>query len=147
MVTFYRGNYGKITIVIRSSKELGLLGTGYIEDYNGVEGQISLLHVETQTRFAVPVANQPAMTPGIANDYFLGTRQLSDLPNGAYQLQFRVKDMTGNYVISGAVASPLGTELLSTLELTVLPGMGKVYTVPAVPRTTRRRELVVVLGS
>lgn len=153
MSNFYRGNYTNVIIVVRSNEELAILDSDYIEDYNGVDGQVSLYHIATDSRYPVPVVGIPSMTPTVPNDYFRGTYPLASLPNGDYQLQFRVRDIGGNYVISGAVSAPIGTESISTLTMTILPGTGMIYVVDVGPLLLRgsynvdaRREELHVIG-
>ncbi len=153
MPNFYRGNYNNVVLVIRSNEELAILDSDYIEDYNGVDGQVSLYHVSTGVRYPVPVTGVPSMTPLTPNDYFRGTYPLAGIPNGEYQVQFRVRDIGGNYVISGGFFSPIGTEKVSTLTMTILPGTGMIYVVDVGPLLLRgaynvdaRREELHVIG-
>lgn len=127
MVIFYRQNYSQITLNIASNEELGVLDTGFVEDFNGVDGQLSLLHVATSTRYPVPVSAVPAVTPSIPNDQFRAILSLAGLPDGDYQLQGRVRDVIGNYTILGSFATPSGGERVLAVELRINPGFGSRY--------------------
>jgi hypothetical protein len=157
MTTFYRGAFNQMWLEIRSNESLGILDTDYVEDYNGVDGQLSLYHVATAERFTVPMMAVASETPDVPNDFFRGVQNLSALPNGTYQVQGRVRDEVGNYSVLGAVAAPFGTERVLALELQVLDGFSTRHTVTAgpltvraataVPRRTARRETTIQLGS
>lgn len=157
MFKFFRGTYAQMFIEIRSNEQLGVLDTGYVEDYNGVDGQLSLYHVESGVRYAIPMTSIVEETPDVPNDFFRGALDLSVLPNGIYRLQGRVRDVVGNYSVINAFADSSGSERIINLDLNILPGAGSRHTFAigpvtvrgslSVPRRTARRETLVNLGS
>lgn len=122
MTVFYRQNFSQLWIKLQSNEALGVLDSDYLEDYFGVDGQVSLLHVPTGQRFAVLMVEVPQETPAVPHDVFQGYRFLSALPDGEYQVQCRVRDVLGNYTVVGDVASPRGDERRIALSFEVRPG-------------------------
>lgn len=127
MATFYRRTFEEFWLTLKSNEVLGLLDGNYLEDYFGVDGQVSLLHVNSGIRFPVQMLEVFSDTPNVAHDSFKGFRNLSDLPDGEYEVQARVKDTLGNYTIIGAVAAPFGNERIINLPFSIVDG------VPVVP--------------
>lgn len=123
MPNFYRGNYTQLWLTLRSDEILGLLDSDYLEDYNGVDGQISVV-LPNNTIMPVLMADVPAETPLIPHDTFTGALELADLPNGHYTVRARVRDTLGNYTIIGAVANPIGNERIISLEFDIVAGFG-----------------------
>ncbi len=127
MIAFYRSSFTAMFLRLTSNEELGILDSDYLEDYFGNDGQISLYHVATDTRYPVVMTELPAETPAIDHDVFQGMITLTSIPDGLYQLQCRVRDTGGNYRIIGAVQSPIGGEDVSTIELDIRSGESQVY--------------------
>ena len=123
-MTFYRAAHTTLWLTIQSNESLGVLDSDYIEDYHGADGQLTLHHVATTTDYPVLMAPQPDQTPLIPNDVFRGPVTLATLPDGDYELRGRVRDVTGNYTILSAFASPQGGEDVQAIVLTILPGNG-----------------------
>lgn len=119
---FYRGSFTTLIMDLPSNEALGLLDTGYLEDYNGVDGQLTLHHVDTTTDYSLTVTAVPAETPSVDNDYFRGSFTLAGKPNGVYQIRGRCRDTVGNVTILNSIASPAGGEDVRTLTLTILAG-------------------------
>lgn len=98
-----------LEVVIDSDEELGVLDTGFIEDYYGVDGYLTLYHVGTAQEFSVVMANVAGGGP-YPNDHFEGTRDATAMPLGAYEVRGRVRDVVGNYTILSAFQNPNGNE-------------------------------------
>ena len=126
-VVFPRGSFTNVQIVIRSNEELGILDSGYIEDYDGTDGYVTLRRVSDGSRTSYPAVALPGETPEIDNDVFQITVPLSSLQNEVYELEARVRDITGNYTIIGAVSTPLGGEDLSSLSIEIVDGFSVQY--------------------
>lgn len=120
---FYRGQFSQLWLTLRSDEVLGMLDTDYIEDFNGVDGQISVL-MPDNTRMPVLMSEVLSDTPDVPHDSFTGAIELADVPNGHYQVQGRVRDLTGNYTVIGTVANPIGNERVIALEFDIVPGFG-----------------------
>lgn len=120
---FNRSGYTELWITLSSNEVLGILDSGYLEDYDGTDGQVSLYHAATSTRLAVPMNELTEETPGIPHDVFSGFVTLAGLSDGLWAVQGRVRDVAGNYTILGAVANPLGGEQVIALEIEVTGGV------------------------
>lgn len=121
-MVFYRSEFTELWITLRSDEQLGLLDVDYLEDYYGTNGQITLYHPASGQRFSVLMVEVPSDTPSIPHDSFVGYRLLSDLPDGNYEVQCRVRDRWGNYTIIGAFQGASGGERLIELALEIRPG-------------------------
>ena len=137
MSVFYRGTFTALWLNISSNEALGILDTDYIEDYNGVDGHITLFNVGTGTPYDVVMLSVPSETPSVDNDYFRGAISLLTIPNGQYEVRCRVKDVVGNYTIIGAVSSPIGGERILSLPIDVLAGDPVRYIVDVGPLALR----------
>ena len=128
----FRGSFTTLWITLQSNEELGLLATDYLEDYFGTDGQITLHHVEGPTDYPVLMIEQPAQTPGIPNDYFLGQIPFASIPDGNYEIRGRCKDVVDNYSILNSVQSPLGGEqtIIITFEIRPVGGVFLYYPMP-----------------
>ena len=117
---FNRQNYQELWITLASNEVLGILDSDYLEDYFGVDGQVSLYNVGTDTRYDVAMNEVSTETPSIPHDVFRGFVPLLGLPNGEYVVQGRVRDVVNNYTVLNAVQNPFGNErvLDLTIELT-----------------------------
>jgi hypothetical protein len=121
MPTFPRSHFTELQITLTSNEVLGILSSDYLEDYFGVDNQITLRH-ESGTRYSVLMNEVISETPSIPHDVFTGYASLSVLPDGDYFIEGRVRDIAGNYTILGAVDSPIGNERLIVLSFTVTGG-------------------------
>jgi hypothetical protein len=121
MPTFSRGQYTELGITLRSDETLGILDSSYVEDYFGVDGQISLLHT-SGIRYTVLMNPVPEETPAISNDVFVGFIDLSTIPNGTFTVQGRVRDIANSYTILNEVETPFGDERIINLTFDVIDG-------------------------
>jgi len=137
MPTIYRGGMTTLWLTLQSNEQLGILDTGYIEDYYGNDGQVSLYHIGTDTHYPVVMVAQPAQTPGVDNDVFTGSYLFSLLPDGDYEIRGRVRDVVGNYTILSAFQNPAGGEGVQALGLTIADGFGTIYVISAGPLLIR----------
>lgn len=126
-VVFPRGSFTNMQLRIKSSEELGILDSGYVEDYDGVDGYVTLRRVSNDDRTSYPAIALPGETPGIDNDVFQITVPLSSVLNEQYVLEGRVRDLIGNYTIFGAVATPIGGEDVTALTIEIVDGFSVRY--------------------
>lgn len=136
-VVFPRGNYTNMLLTIKSSEELGVLDSGYVEDYDGVDGFMTLRRLSDSLRVSYPAVAVPDETPQIPNDVWRISIPLASINNEFYELEGRVRDIVGNYTIFGAVANPIGGEEITTLTLEVVDGFAVQYTQIIGPFTVR----------
>lgn len=127
-IVFPRGVFSDMLLTIKSSEELGVLDSAYVEDYDGVDGYMTLKRLSDSLRVSYPAIAVPDETPQIPNDVWRITIPLSSIDNGFYELEGRVRDLVGNYTIFGAVANPIGGERTTTLTLEVVDGFAVQYT-------------------
>ncbi len=113
---FHRASFTEMHVVLSSDESLGVLDSDYIEDYTGTDGYLSLRHLQTMRRFSIPMAELLVETPEIPHDVFSGFIELSEIPDGEYRLEGRVRDVAGNYVIIGAFQDPRGDERVVDFE-------------------------------
>lgn len=99
LATFFRLNFTELWIKLTSNEALGVLDSNYIEDYNGVDGQLTLRNKDTNTTYSLLMSSVPLETPSVDDDVFIGSYPLSSLPNGDYEILGRVRDIAGNYTI------------------------------------------------
>jgi hypothetical protein len=114
---FYKSNYSQIAITVTSNEVLGILDTDYIEDYYGVDGQVTVYHPATDTRYPV------LMTAIVPETQFRGYFQLTGKPLGQYQIQGKVRDKIGNVTVMGAIATGQIANAVE-LELFIREGEG-----------------------
>lgn len=126
---FPRANYSQVAITITANEELGTPDPNYLQDYNGNDGLLTLLHEATGVRYPLLMGEVPAETPDIPHDVFRGYFMLTGRPNGLYWLQGRIRDVAGNYTILGAIANPNGTERILEIGIEVTAGIGIVKTI------------------
>jgi len=112
MTTFFRGTFQELWLTLSSDEPLGILDTSYLEDWSGQDGRVSLLHLPTGQRFPVPMA--PAPSDSRVN--FKGWISLSGMPNGAYGIQGRVRDLLGNTTVLGDYHAPDSSERVLRLD-------------------------------
>jgi hypothetical protein len=120
-MNFYRSQYTELWITLSSDEVLGVLDSSYIEDYFGVDGQITLRH-ENGTPYTVLMNELSSETPNIPHDVFTGLADLDSIPDGNYYIEGRVRDVIGNYTILHAVENPLGSERVLNLQFKVVEG-------------------------
>jgi hypothetical protein len=137
MPTIYRGGMTTLWLTLQSNEQLGILDTDYIEDSYGNDGQVSLYHISTDTHYPVVMIAQPAQTPGVDNDVFMGSYLFSLLPDGDYEIRGRVRDVVGNYTIFSEFQNPVGGEGVQALGLTIASGFGTIYVVETGPLLIR----------
>ena len=135
----YRGVFSTLWLTLASNEVLGILDTGYLEDFFGADGQVTVHHIEGGTDYPVVMVEQPAQTPGTANDVFMGQLALASIPDGHYEIRGRCRDTGGNYSILGSVDSPLGGEQVLALPFEVKEGAGLHY--PAAGAKLKRPAL------
>jgi hypothetical protein len=128
MTEFLRETFTTLWITLRSDEPLGILDSQYLENYDGMDGYVTIEHLVTGQRFDVPMAELPTETPGVPHDVFRGAIGLSGLPDGEFEIRGRVRDPQGNYTILGAVASPFGGERIQILSFRIVPGLGVIVT-------------------
>lgn len=126
-VVFPRDNYTNMLLTIKSSEELGILDTEYIQDYDSIDGFFTLKRLSDGVRTSYPAVAVPDETPSVDNDVWRITVPLATITNGFYELEGRVRDLIGNHTIFGAVASPIGGERVTTLTLEVYAGFAREY--------------------
>lgn len=112
MTMFFRGMFQELWLTLSSDEPLGILDTDYLEDWSGQDGCMSLLHIPTGQRFPVPMAP----VPSDSRMNFKGWISLSSLPNGAYAIQGRVRDLLGNTTVLGGYHAPDGSERVLRLN-------------------------------
>lgn len=126
MSTIYRGQFSTLWITLQSNEQLGILDSGYLEDYYGNDGQVTLHHVDTGTDYPVLMTEVVATTPEIPHDVFRGQVDMASLPDGDYQVRGRCCDIVGNYSILSSVETPAGDEVLQ-IGLEIRAGQGLKY--------------------
>ncbi len=93
---FKKADFTEIWFKLESNEELGVLDTGYIEDYYGVNGQLTLENISTNTEYII-LMNESV--DSVHKTIFIGYLDLRSLPNGDYILKGRVRDVIGNYTV------------------------------------------------
>lgn len=101
MFTFYRKNFSEIWIRIISNETLGLLDSSFVQDYDGIDGQVTLRNLDSGQKYTVLVSEAVEETPEKPHDILVGFYSLASLPDGNYEVQGRVRDKAGNYSIVG----------------------------------------------
>jgi hypothetical protein len=130
MTLFLRGSFQELWLTLTSDEPLGLLDTGFLEDWSGQDGQVSFLHTLTEKRFPVPMTAVPAAS----QVNFQGRIGLSALPNGLYAIQGRVRDLAGNVTVLSDYHAhagpdrilPLGFELADAAVVAPIVRLGPV---------------------
>lgn len=113
MSTFHRANFQQIAFTFTSLEPLGLLETAYLEDVNGVDGQVTLTG-PGELRLSLLVSGMDS-----EHERFRAFLTLDGLPDGQYAVSGRARDVVGNEAVFSlpfALANGLGVVL-------VLPGM------------------------
>ena len=106
MVTFARGAYSTLHLRLSASEQLELLDSGYLEDYYGNDGFLTLVNLDTLQEQMIPVAALPSETPDVPNDVFELVLPLEFLPNGEFELRGRAVDVAGNATVITSFNSP-----------------------------------------
>ena len=117
--------YKYVGVTLTSNEELGVLDSGFLEDYYGADGFVTLRHVATMQDFTVKMDPLYDATPEIDHDVFQGFARLKYMPDGLYELRFRCRDVAGNYIISNGFQNPRGDEKLVHMNLRIMPYRGK----------------------
>jgi hypothetical protein len=121
MLTFHRASFTELWITIESDEPLSILDSAYVEDYFGVDGQLTIHNMDTDVRTSFLMAEDPLETPTIANDVFTGFVDITTLPDGIYQIEGRVRDTLGNYRILSDFQTPNGNEDITLFEIEITP--------------------------
>jgi hypothetical protein len=121
VLVFNRESFTQLWITIRSNESLAILNSGYVEDYFGVDGQLTLHNMTDGTRISFVMNEDIDETPSIPHDVFSGFLDLTTLDNGLYRIEGRVRDGLGNYRILSDFQSPNGTEDVTLFELQISP--------------------------
>ena len=129
MSTVYRGAFATLWITLQANEQLGVLDSAYLEDYYGNNGQVSLYHVASDTCYPLVMIELTQETPDIPHDVFIGQTSLAGLPDGAFEVRARVRDVVGNYSIISAVQTPIGGERLVAMGFSIATGAGYIYAV------------------
>jgi hypothetical protein len=116
---FLRQNFSQLWITLSSNETLGLLDSDYLQDYFGVDGQITLYNTNTGIRYPVLMNELTSDTPDIPHDVFSGVVELDDISNGLYRIEGRVKDIVDHYTVLSEVETPIGDENIIELEIQV----------------------------
>lgn len=96
-----------------------MLDSGYLEDYFGTDGQLTLYNPLEDTRVPIMMNEVSGATIETDNDVFQGVIDLTTTPNGLYRVEGRVKDVFDHYTILSEVESPLGTENVVLFEVKI----------------------------
>lgn len=130
---FYRQLYQQLAVTLTSNEVLGVLDSGFLEDYFGTDGQVTLHHLPSDQRFALLMGESP--NEAAPHEVFVGQDDLSLLPDGEYRIEGRVRDVVGNYTILSAFAAPRGDEQTLTLAFSIIERVasGILIVLPAVP--------------
>ncbi len=115
MTIFNRNGFASLVIGLQSDEGLGILDTDYIEDYNGVDAQVTIYHISSTTSW-------PVVMSLIPTNLLRGQIALAGLPDGNYDVRGRVKDVYGNYSIISAFLNPNGSEDILIIGFTIISG-------------------------
>jgi hypothetical protein len=122
MKIFHRQQFTRLWITLQSNEELGVLDSGFLEDYFGVNEQLTLHKMSDDTRTPIlmnSVVGLDDPTPMLPNDVFTGFVELSDLENGTYFIEGCVRDVVGNYTVLTASQNRAPDLPTTTLELRI----------------------------
>jgi hypothetical protein len=117
---FFRANYTQVKITLSANESLGTPDPNYLQDYNGNDGRLSLLHAQSAIRYPLLMTEVVSETPQTPHDVFRGFFLLAGKPDGLYWLQGRLRDVAGNYTILGAFANPSGGEAIAAVGIEIL---------------------------
>jgi len=117
-----------LDLIIDSDEELGVLDTGYLEDYYGVDGHLTLVHVDTAAEFDIVMAEVAGGGP-FAHDHFEGTRDATVMPLGIYEIRGQVRDTLGHYTIINSIETPSGGERVLALTFDIVTYLGVISVV------------------
>lgn len=132
MDAFYRGGFHDLVITLSSNKPLGIFSSGYLQNYSGLDGYITLRD-QTGVAHDMPMAEVALSAEPAPHEVFTGSLPLSTLPDGNYSVQCRVRDPYGNYTVVGAVASPIGTETVESITFSIVEGVLYMPSVALIP--------------
>lgn len=93
MNIFYREAYDQAVITIQSNEIIGSFDSSFVEDYYGIEGQLSLMRSSG--------LRSPLLVSWVDTDHtaIRAWIPLNTIANGVYELQGRVRDVVGNYTV------------------------------------------------
>ena len=118
---FNRLNFTELWFTLESNEALGVLDTDYLEDYYGVDGQLTLVNDDTLNEYPV------LMSPSNNNTTLSGFIDITSLSNGDYTLKGRVCDVVGNYtVLSGYFEPDAGNVVEYNITMIQSPTYGAV---------------------
>lgn len=115
---FDRGQLTEIWLRLESGEALGVLQSGYIQDAYGTDGQVTLEHVSSGTRWAVMVVEDAADLG--THTVFQGHLPLSSIPDGSFRLHAKCRDPIGNYTAIGTVVDTSNISRFLVLGFTVV---------------------------
>ena len=144
-IVFPRSSFTDMLLTIKSNEELGILDTAFVEDFDGVDGFMTLRRLSDDLRISYAAIAVPAETPAIDNDVWRITVPMVSTINGFYELEGRVRDLFGNHTIFGSVAFPLGGEDITTLTLEIVDGSAVQYTQET--SSVSARQILTVIGA
>jgi hypothetical protein len=124
MHVIYRNGYTNLNLTIVSNETMGILDTERVEDYNGINGCLTLYHQSSGMSYQIAMSNEPSITPHIPFDVFRGSYLLSALPDGLYEVRGRMSDLAGNYAILSSFGSP-SSGTVFPLSFEIRPGYNK----------------------
>jgi len=115
-----------LDLSIDSNEELGILDSSFLEDFYGVDGQLTLYHQDTAQEFDILML--PVVGGGpYPNDHFEGTRDATVMPLGIYEIRGRCRDTIGNYTIMTAFQNPDGGEQVTELLFSLVENAGVIF--------------------
>lgn len=116
MAIFDRASFNTLVVELQSDEVLAILDTDYVEDYNGVDGQVTIYHIANNTSWAVAMSLIPT-------NLLKGQIALAGLPDGNYDVRGRVRDAFGNYSILTSFLNPTGGEDIILISFTIMSGV------------------------
>lgn len=134
-MVFDRENHDSLVVTLTANEPLGILDTDFVEDYFGVDGQVTIYNTSSLVRTALVMVAVPGETPGTPDDIFRGQKLLSLLPDGDYEIQGRVRDVVGNHVILGDFQTPTGGETTLVLSFSIESGADITFYLGAISPT------------
>jgi hypothetical protein len=113
-LTFFRGNYTEMWLVITADEPLSPLGGGYIEDYFGTPSQVSLRDVSDNTRYTILITDTNSQS-------LSGYINTSSIPDGTFAIEGRIQDTVGHNTIIGDYFDSLVTGPVIEAFITIFP--------------------------
>lgn len=131
MAIFHRGAWSQLWLTLSSNESLGVLDSDYLEDFDGIDRQVSLLHLASGTRY--PVLMTESSQEAAPHEVFAGWVALDLLPDGQYQIQGLVRDLSGNYTVLGDYHSPPPGAPVAAMGFTLSSGSVVALSAGSVP--------------